>query len=120
MHASNQQQQSALPRVEFDWRDALGGVIFMVLLTVIGPITLLLGWLIRAWCKRSAFDAHDRWDSVRAFAWFFGALFALALATLAFAIYPGPALHLWMISPLHYFGAPSLLDNLWLRWTLSL
>ncbi len=121
MRVSNQQQQSALSRVEFDWRGALGGVIFMLLLAVIGPITLLLGWLIRAWCRHSIFDAHDRWDSVRAFAWCFGVLFALsfAFAILAFTVAPGPALHLWTLSPLHVLGAPDLLDNLWLRWMVS-
>jgi membrane protein implicated in regulation of membrane protease activity len=86
---------------------------------VVGPITLLLGWLIRAWCKRSLFDAHDRWDSVRAFAWCFGLLTALALAICAFIISPGQAFHLWTHSPLRALGAPDLFSNLWLRWVVS-
>jgi hypothetical protein len=121
MRASQQHQQSTPRLVEIDWHGVLGGIIFFVLFTAVGPITLLLGWLIRAWCKRSIFDARDRWDSVRAFAWCFGILFALflAFAIIAFTVFPGPSLHLWTHSPLHFLGAPNLLDNIWLRWTLS-
>ena len=121
MRTSQQHQPTAPPLVEMDWRGVLGAVFLLVLLTVVGPIPLLLGWLIRAWCKRSIFDAHDRWDSVRAFAWCFGILFALtlALAILAFTASPGSALHLWVHSPLHVLGAPDLLGNLWLRWAVS-
>lgn len=118
---ASQQQSTAPPSVSVDWRGILGWVLCFVLLTVVGPLPLLLGWLIRVWCRRSLFDMRDRWDSVRTFAWCFGLLLALtlALALIAFHVFPGQALHVWTYSPLHILGAPDLLGNLWLRWIVS-
>jgi hypothetical protein len=104
--------------VEFDWRGACAGLILMGLLTAIGPFTLLLAWLIWRWCTRSASDGQDRWNSMRVFAWLLTPL--MALAVVAFFVEPALALHLWSRSPLHLFGAPDLLNNLWLRWLGSL
>src|SRR5260221_4396904 len=119
-HAPHQQQQGsqAPPLAGFDWRGALASVVLIVLVLAIGPLTLALAWLIRGWCVRSRLDAADRWDSIRTFAWLFGTLTALAI--LAFFIFPGPALHLWTHSPLAHLGAPDLLNNVLVRWTLSL
>jgi hypothetical protein len=118
---TSQQQPTAPSLVSIDWHGVLGGILFFVLFTAVGPLTLLLGWLLRAWCRRNTFDAHDRWDSVRAFAWCFGFLLALTLAVAVFAFiaFPDRALFLWTRSPLHFLGAPDLLDNLFLRWVAS-
>jgi|GEM_PF-3947591 len=100
---------------DFDWRGLVGGVIALALVFAIGPIVLISALLLQAWCARSRFDARDRWESIRTFAWLFTALFALAIA--AFFALPGPALHVWQASPLaHLLGTPDLLGNLWLRW----
>lgn len=117
MHASQRQQQ-APPLAEFDWRGVLASLVLMILVILIGPLTLVLAWLIRAWCVRSRLDAADRWDSIRTFAWLFSVLTLLAI--LAFFLFPGPALSLWTHSPLSHLGTPDLLNNFVVRWTLSL
>lgn len=122
MHAQQQQgrRHASHARLldEFDWRGAAAGLILMGLITAIGPFTLLLAWLIWRWCSRSVFDPQNRWNSIRVFAWLLTPLMALAIA--AFFVLPHLALHLWSSSPLHLLGAPDLLNNLWLRWLVSL
>jgi hypothetical protein len=104
--------------LEFDWRGLLAALILALLTFAVGPLTLVLTWGTRAWATRSRFDPGDRWDSIRAFAWVFGALIVLII--LAFFILPTQVFHLWSISPLHVLGTPNLLSNLWLRWLGSL
>jgi hypothetical protein len=116
-HQQHQGSQ-APPLAGFDWRGALASVVLLALVIAIGPLTLALAWLIRAWCVRSRLDAADRWDSIRTFAWLFGALTAFAI--LAFFVFPGPALQAWTHSPFFHLGAPNLLNNTLIRWTLSL
>src|SRR5579859_2919107 len=110
-HAPHQQQQGsqAPPFAEFDWRGALASLVLIALILTIGPLTLALAWLIRAWCVRSRTDAADRWDSMRTFAWLFGLLTVFAI--LAFFLFPDPALQIWTHSPFSHLGTPDLLTN---------
>lgn len=119
-HARSQRHKRshAPPFAEVDWRGASAGLVLMLLITAIGPLTLLLTWLIRVCCVRSRFDPDDCWNSIRIFAWLLTPLTLLVIV--AFFVQPALALHLWYHSPLHLFGAPDLLANLWLRWFGSL
>ncbi|GLV61191.1 hypothetical protein KDH_80070 [Dictyobacter sp. S3.2.2.5] len=93
----NQEPSFSLDGVTIRWRDAArGGVALIGLLVLgwlLGPLSLLLAWLIQRWAAREIWQARDRWASVGGFAWLFGAIGILLLV----AIYlPLPAFTSWL------------------------
>ena len=110
--ASDQQ-----PAFTVDWRAALVAVPFLVLVVVVGPITLILAWLIQRWVTTCIFDPQDRWDAVRTFAWFFGIL--VGIFYLADILAHATVAYYWQLSPFHIVG-PATFGNFTFLWTVGL
>lgn len=93
----NQEPLFSRGKVEITWRDAARhGVVLIGLLVLgwlLGPLSLLLAWLIQRWAAREIWQARDRWASVGGFAWFFGAIGALLLVAMYL---PLPVLASWV------------------------
>ncbi len=105
------------PAFTVDWRAALVVVPFLAFVVLVGPVTLILAWLIQRWVTTCLFDSQDRWDAVRTFAWFFGTL--VGVFYLADILAHTTITHYWQLSPLHVLG-PATLSNFAFLWTVGL
>ncbi len=105
------------PAFTVDWRAALVAVPFLAFVVVVGPVTLILAWLIQRWVTTCLFDSQDRWDAVRTFAWFFGILVGVFYLADIFA--HTTITHYWQLSPLRIVGPPTF-GNFAFLWTVGL
>ena len=110
------------PMISVGWQGILGLlalVVLLVLASLIGPMVVLLAWLIQRWAAAEPWNARDRWASVGGFALFFGIIVLIEILSLtpSVPLFPHFLATLW-----HRLHAPGeyVLGNLMVRWALSL
>lgn len=110
------------PIGSLDWRAAGGFLILLGLLALaflIGPVVLVLAWLLQRWAAAESWHARDRWASIGGFALVFGIIALICLSSL---VLPIPLLAVGLSSLWHHFPllGESPLSTLIVRWMAAL
>lgn len=106
--------------IDIDWRGIIGILAFFALVTVFGPVALLLAWGIQRWAASETWNARDRWASIGSFAWVGG---LVALLLLIGSTFPIPILSSFLSSIWHHLPLPgteqTALSAFAARWFLA-